>query len=931
MQGLGQSILYLGFLVSLMGAVLGLLGSAMKKPTWMRASTLCLYSLLVLYSVASLALIYSLLTHDFGNKYVATYTDVDMPIAYLIAAFWGGEKGALLFWVLILTGFSSTAVYKNRDRDAVYTACATGILLLAIFFFNMLMVFESSPFEQFLTFGGPVDGKGMNPLLQNPVMTIHPPCMLTGYIAFTIPFAFGLAALLVGKLDDDWAKDTRVWTIVSWLFLTTGLILGGMWAYEELGWGGYWAWDPVENAGLIPWFTGTAFLHSVMIQERRGMLRRWNFFLVLLTFLLTIFGTFLTRSQLIDSIHAFADSVLASYFLWYMLVITIVSTLALALRWKQMKPEARIENFLSRESFFVLNNLFLLGCAFVVLWGTVFSKVSELPQIQAMYNALVGAYNVTPLSTWFGPAAEITQAIVLGEPWFNRVMVPIGLVLLLLTGIGPVISWRRATLKNFNKNMKWPLVTSFSLISVGGLAWAWHRVSVFHQTNLKTLQFTWMGDVERAQGTGAGLPEMPIYTFADGYDAWVTSLGSGDVYAFLCFLFAAFVVTSIGLEFLRGAAILSRKHGGGVFWNMGLLTMKNRRRYGGYIVHIGVVLVFLAFSGAVFKSEKPETVLYPGEKTEIAGYHLTLASLGETYVEDGAYVATRAPLVVLRDGETVPLQKVDALVELVEGQDIGAFQVDTLLNSPKVRFAFMEDSGRKKMRQLAFLDGFFRPTMALVRVSEKGSSAFFQLRDHQVLQVLPPALHRSLNVVRDEFENAKTGALVVSKPGTPVFEVRFASVASRDRFVTDFSATPLLPDALAVRWNDKLDAMEVIPKEVGFLLLPEVRAYRKHDSPTTEIAIESMPLEDVYVAMRPALGQAFVNMLVVVFPLVSFLWTGALVMIFGGIVCLIPSNVAGNMFRTPPRKPASGLLMISLPVIGRRKEEDVAPGESEKS
>ena len=248
-----------------------------------------------------------------------------------------GEKGALLFWVTSLTTFSAISIHSNRRKNLSWIGCSLGVLLLCISFFVLLMVFESNPFATFLTFGGPADGQGLNPLLQNPVMTIHPPSLLTGYITFSIPFAYGVGALITGKLDTEWIQVTRFWTIVSWLFLSLGLILGGAWAYQELGWGGYWMWDPVENAGLIPWFTSTAFLHSVMIQERRDMLRRWNAVLVCVTFLLTIFGTFLTRSQLIVSIHAFADSTLANYFLGLMLFLVVVSAGLIAWRWRALR------------------------------------------------------------------------------------------------------------------------------------------------------------------------------------------------------------------------------------------------------------------------------------------------------------------------------------------------------------------------------------------------------------------------------------------------------------------------------------------------------------------------------------------------------------------------------------------------------------------
>jgi cytochrome c-type biogenesis protein CcmF len=318
MHDIGTALLYVAFVATLATGLTGLAGAWLRSPGLLAAARHGLVGSWLVFLAMGAALIYGLVTHDFDNKYIAAYTDSDMPMAYLLAGFWGGEKGALLFWTTSLTTFSVWAVLRNRSQSQVFLGYVTSFLALAAFFFVVLMVFESNPFETFLAGAGPDDGKGMNPLLQNPLMAIHPPSLLTGYIAFTVPYAFGLAALVTGQLDSQWLRDTRTWTLVSWLFLSLGLILGGAWAYEELGWGGFWMWDPVENAGLIPWFTATAFLHSVMIQERRNMLKRWNAVLVCLTFLLTIFGTFLTRSQLIDSVHSFADSTIAVYFLWYM-------------------------------------------------------------------------------------------------------------------------------------------------------------------------------------------------------------------------------------------------------------------------------------------------------------------------------------------------------------------------------------------------------------------------------------------------------------------------------------------------------------------------------------------------------------------------------------------------------------------------------------
>ncbi|MFT5434356.1 MAG: cytochrome c-type biogenesis protein CcmF, partial [Myxococcota bacterium] len=415
MQALGSLLLTITFFSTLAVALTAIYGAVTRNTTLVRGARYGLYACTFLYLAMAGVLWHGYFTHDFGNKYIATYSDLEMPAIYLFTSFWGGEKGALLFWATVLTVFSTIAIHQARERDVSYLGWSLGLLALAIFFYDILMVFEANPFESFLTHHGPRDGDGLNPLLQNPTMAIHPPALLTGYIAFTLPFCFGAASLITGRLDDQWAKDTRKWTIVSWLFLTVGLVLGGYWAYQELGWGGFWMWDPVENAGLIPWFTATAFLHSIIIQERRGMLRRWNFSLVCLTFWLTIFGTFLTRSQLIVSIHAFADSQLSEYFLAYMALLAIVSVALLTWRWKALRAEERIQSFLSREAFFVLNNVMLVMCGFIVMWGTLYSKISEAEAFQDLYNMVVrglGNFGIT--------MDELHQQQDLGEPWFNR-------------------------------------------------------------------------------------------------------------------------------------------------------------------------------------------------------------------------------------------------------------------------------------------------------------------------------------------------------------------------------------------------------------------------------------------------------------------------------------------------------------------------------
>ncbi len=865
MHDVGTALLYLAFLTTVGTALIGYLGAQRRSPALLDAGRHLMHATWLLYLAMSAALVYGLVTHDFSNKYIAAYTDRDMPFAYLMAGFWGGEKGALLFWTAVLSTFSVVSVGRNKTQTPVFLGWTSGVLHTAIAFFAALMVWESNPFEVFQSFGGPGDGKGMNPLLQNPFMSIHPPSMLTGYMTFTVPFAFGTAALITGKLDSQWLRDTRRWTLVSWMFLTIGLILGGAWAYQELGWGGFWMWDPVENAGLIPWFTATAFLHSVMIQERRNMLRRWNAVLVCLTFLLTIFGTFLTRSQLIDSVHAFADSTLAPWFLWYMGVIVVVSVALLSWRWKELRAEAELDSMMSREAFFVLNNVLLVGCAFVVIWGTLFSKISEAEAFRALYNQLASALSGIGI-----PAEPMTQAVELGEAWFNRVMAPLGLSLLLLTGIGPLISWRRATRKNFEKNFRRPLGLAAVVTSLLVSGWS-------------------LRSIER-------LADRRELDFGAAFGQWADALGRSEIYGVISVLFGVFVTIAISLEFHVGARARRRTRNEPYMTALMMLTLRNKRRYGGYIVHLGVVFAFLAFAGSAFRIYQPEVALDPGDRTDIGEYGLLYTDSTVDYEPDGAYVRSRATMVVMDRKAPVPADKVDAMVALAKTVGTKGVQAETRAGSPRVALTFA-DAGQAR----AFGDRVFAQRFAKrVRVlpSRDPLELRLTLGDtlRRVAQVAPRMAMPVFKDVRAHFtKRSGLPATVHTVPGQMDFSVRFQRAGDRDTFVQWMKAAPM-PGLRWARFADKVKLkqgaarVDVVPAGVGFDLLPEVRFYAKHSSPTTEVAIHSTFEHDLYLAMRPQQGQGFITLLAIVFPFVSFLWLGAIVMVLGGAVCMWPSR-----------------------------------------
>lgn len=861
MQAYGELLLGLALLWSLAGAGMAFLGARFRRQHLIDGGRYALYALCALFWGCALMLSYAFISHDFANKYVATYSDRGMPTAYLLAAFWGGEKGALLFWVTSLSTFAALSIHSNRNKEPRWIGLTTGILLLIIGFFEMLMVYESNPFETFLTHGGPADGQGMNPLLQNPTMMIHPPSLLTGYITFSIPFAYGLGALIAGKLDTEWIRVTRVWTIVSWLFLSLGLVLGGAWAYQELGWGGYWMWDPVENAGLIPWFTATAFLHSVMIQERRGMLKRWNAILVCLTFLLTIFGTFLTRSQLIASIHAFADSTLAEYFLWLMLGLVVVSAVVIGWRWKELESEHHIDSFWSRESFFVLNNVMLVGCAVIVTWGTLFPKVSELESFRAGFNGLVTGWNAT-IGGLVGPLEPLRQAVDLGEPWFNKVMAPLGLLLLLLSGAGPIIAWRRATLANFRKNFVRPLLAAVppTVLSVAAVArLRWHDL----------------------QDRGR--------TAEEAREALLASAGLDEIYMVLGFYLAFFVVATVWMEYSRAVAVRRKRSAGSRLWHALAITLKARRRYGGYIVHVGMVLCFLSFCGSAFKLEIPEQVVHPGDTLEIGGYRLTFARLDETFIEDGRFVQTQATVVVRDRGAAVARDEMEHLAALIDEHELGPAVIEARPGHAKIHVHLPDGESRQRLLAAGLVATELERNYERLDDDTAASARVYRFAHEDVLRLQPTAFMRHVNELKSRVaEIGDLGVTAEFTPGSTVVRLAFVDADDLAAFdAVDALAADLGPH-LSVRPGDGPDEVDLVPEGLGRLLLPQVRFYEKHETPTTEVAIESHALEDLYLAMRPAIGKPYINLLTVVFPLVSLLWLGAATMLFGAFIALLP-------------------------------------------
>src|ERR1700704_2933430 len=441
MASLGPFLLLFAFVTCSYAGVISVVGARRQSRRLIESGIGAFYLICAIMIAASAVMINAFLTDDFSIRYVAHYSDSVQPLFYKITSYWGGLDGSIMFWVFLLSIFGSIAVWVNRERHRELIPYVVAIISTVQMFFLYLMVVHKNPFTTFLT-PPPADGTGLNPLLQNYWMAIHPPSLYTGFVGMTIPFAFGLAALITGHLDDSWLRAVRRWTMIAWLFLSFGLMLGMIWAYEVLAWGGYWGWDPVENAAVLPWFTATAFLHSVMVQERRSMLRVWNVTLVILTFFLTIFGTFLTRSGVVQSVHAFGDDPqLARLFTGFMVLILTFSFGMVIYRLPLLKARAELDSWVSREAAFLVNNWILLFCAFFVAFATMFPTLSE---------AVTGT------------------RLTVGPPFFNKWMLPIGLVLLFLTGLGPLLAWRKSTLSNLRDSFTWPIVAT--IVATGALA-----------------------------------------------------------------------------------------------------------------------------------------------------------------------------------------------------------------------------------------------------------------------------------------------------------------------------------------------------------------------------------------------------------------------------------------------------------------------------
>ena len=622
MENLASLAILMAFAVAIYAVVASVVGHIKGKPFLVVSGSRSFYAVWSLITLASGILVYALITSDFRFSYVWEHSNQTLPTVYKFTAWWGGQEGSLLLWSWLLSTYAAVVVFTNRHKHRNMMPYVVGVLGVVQVFFLIMNNFVANPFRMLaqdkliLSLDSIRDGNGLNPSLQYPAMAIHPPMLYLGYVGFAVPFAFAIGSLITRQPGEGWIYTTRRWTLVTWLFQSCGIMLGSGWAYHVLGWGGYWGWDAVENASLLPWLSGTAFLHSVMMQEKKGMMKVWNVVLISATFWLSILGTFLTRSGVVQSVHAFARSEIGKYFASF-LAIAIAATVYLILdRLDYLKSESQLESVASRESSFLFNNLLLLASCFAVLWGTLFPIISE---------AFTG------------------DKVSLDADWYNRLMVPIGLGLLLLTGLGPLFSWRRTSIESIRRNFQWPGIASLVLVGV-------------------------------------------LY-----------ALGIHHVYALISFGFCLFVALTVIVEFYKGGHAIAGKQNINLFHGMFELTWRNTRRYGGYLVHMGIVLIFIGFTGHPFnKSEVKE--LNIGDTMSVGKYNLRMLDLKQG--ENPVYQFHRAKLAVTKGGDDLGVLEPEKRFYTASRQGTSQIGIRQRLNEDLyLNFGGMSDDNQRAVIQ----------------------------------------------------------------------------------------------------------------------------------------------------------------------------------------------------------------------------------------
>lgn len=616
-------ILATGFAV--FAIIAAVLGAVRNIPQLVASASRAVLAVTFFMLLATAALIVSFLTHDFGVRYVAEQSSLAMPWYYVTAAFYGGQEGSLLYWAVMLSLFSAIFVFSSKRAPAALVPYVIATLMATLTFFLIVLSTVSNPFVRLPV--APPDGNGLNPLLMDPGMLVHPPMLLMGFMSFVVPFAFAVAAMITGQLDSDWLRSIRRWMLASWTIQTVGLILGAWWAYHVLGWGGYWSWDPVENAALLPWLTATAFLHSTMVQERRGMLKVWNLILVVASFALSIFGTFEVRSGVISSVHSFAYSDIGAYFLVFLVIVIVFSLALFFFRLPKLRDEQEFDSLVSREGIFLFNNLLLTGITFATLWGTIFPLITSVVRKQEM---------------------------TVGPPFYNNVNGPLLGVLVLAMGIGPLLAWRRTSMQALWRNVCVPAIVAalFAII-------------------------------------------LPL-------------LGVTSVIADIGFAICAFTASAIFYELWRGARV-RHSHGEPYVLAVFMLFNRYRQRYGGYIVHLGMVALTLGIIGSQFFQQQQDATLNAGQSVTIAGYQFTF--LGNINTQNSDNQNITAQLEIWQNGQLLRyIYPGRTVYTNFKNQPVSQISITTMPNLTDV-YVFLSDwqgAGQAQIRV------FINPLVALV-------------------------------------------------------------------------------------------------------------------------------------------------------------------------------------------------------------------------
>src|SRR5579862_449217 len=611
MENLGALAVLLAFCVAIYAVIGSVAGRLKRNPFLIVSAERAVYGVWFLITLASGILIYSLITGDFRLAYVQAHSNHAMPAIYKFTSWWGGQEGSLLFWSWLLATYAVVVVFGNRRKHRDFMPYVVAIIATVQVFFLTLNTFVVSPFQMLAREGAITavpDGNGLSPLLQYPAMVIHPPILYLGYIGFVVPFAFAMGSLITRQPGDGWISTTRRWSMVAWLFQSCGIVLGSAWAYHVLGWGGWWGWDPVENASLLPWLAGTAFLHSVMMQEKKGMMKVWNMVLIATSFFLCILGTSLTRSGIVSSVHAFAQSPVGKYFAIFLAVGIALTVYLILFRLEYLKSEAQLEAVASRESSFLFNNLILLASCFAVLWGTLFPVISEY---------------------------ATGEKISLDAPWFNRLIIPIGLFLLFLTGVGPLFAWRKTSTESLRRNFTIPGISGIVLVGV------------------------------------------------------LLAAGMRSFYALISFGFCLFVTLTIVMEFYRGSRAIAQKNQINFAHAVVELTHRNTRRYGGYLVHMGIVLMFVGFTGTAFYLQNIGEMKI-GQPVRLGSYEFKVARIEQG--ENENYRWQRAIVEATRNGQPLAPLAPEGRLYKSDRSQLHAVAINWRLNEDfYLNFAGMND------------------------------------------------------------------------------------------------------------------------------------------------------------------------------------------------------------------------------------------------